>query len=230
MKIVTNDKLIKRNKKIGQILTGASLVILAGGLIISFRYPELVLVSWGALIFGFLLSQIGIYFGNRWGRSPRPDEILSSSLKGLDDRFTLCHYASPVHHLLVGPSALWVLLPYAQKGKISIVRNHYKQSGGNFILKFFGQEGLGRPEIEAADQVKDLTNALRRVLPDGDLPAVHPLIIFTSEEVALDVEDAPLPTTSAKKMKEVIRKRIKENTIPPEQLEKIEAALVKDVS
>lgn len=229
MKIITNEKLIKRNRKIGQILTGASLIILAIGLVISFSKPELILVSWGSLIFGFLLSQVGIYFGNRYGKSPRPDEILSTNLKGLDDRYTLYHYSSPVPHLLVAPNSVWALLPYAQKGKISTQHGRYRHTGGNFLMKFFGQEGLGNPIKDAQDQTREINNSLRKAFPEGELPPVNAAVVFTSDDVVLDIEEAPLPTISAKKLKELIRKGAKVNPIPADKMEKIQEAMDRGV-
>ena len=70
MKIISNDKLIKRNATIGQVTSLSSLVILGIGMYISFKSPEYFNISIGALLVGFILSQVGIYFGNRWGRRP----------------------------------------------------------------------------------------------------------------------------------------------------------------
>ena len=85
MQIVTNESLIKRNARIGQVTSIAGLGVLVAGMIISFTRPELFVWSLVALLAGFTLSQIGISFGNRWGRRPRPDEVLDASLQGLDD-------------------------------------------------------------------------------------------------------------------------------------------------
>ena len=32
-------------------------------------------------LIGFIMTQVGMYMGNRWGRSPRPDEKIDSGLK-----------------------------------------------------------------------------------------------------------------------------------------------------
>jgi len=119
MKIIINEKMIRRNARIGQIATLGGLAILAGGMIISFRKQELFLIAWASLILGFILSQIGIYFGNRWGRSPRPDEKLNQALKGLDDRYTIYHYTTPLSHLLIGPAGICVLLTRHQRGRVT---------------------------------------------------------------------------------------------------------------
>ena len=92
MKVIINEKLIKRNGRLGQIATFSGLFVLAGGMFVSFRYPTYSIFAWVALLVGFALSQIGLYFGNRWGRHPRPDERIDLGLKGLDDQYTMYHY------------------------------------------------------------------------------------------------------------------------------------------
>ena len=115
MNIIKNEKMIRRNARIGGIVTIVSLVVLGIGMYITFARPEMFSLSILALLVGFLLSQVGIFFTNRWGRKPRPDEMLDQSLKGLDDRYSLYHYATPVSHLLIGPAGIWTLHPKTQK-------------------------------------------------------------------------------------------------------------------
>ena len=76
MKIITNEKLIKRNARIGSIANTAGLLILVGVMILSFMNPNFFNLYWIGLFLGFALSQIGIFYRNRWGRQPRPDELL----------------------------------------------------------------------------------------------------------------------------------------------------------
>ena len=114
MKIIKNEKLIKRNSKIGQWTSTSALAVLAVGMYISFVKPDLFIWAVAALLLGFILTQIGLYFGNQWGRSPRPDERLDAGLKGLTKDFILYHWATPVSHLLIGPAGIWILLPYHQ--------------------------------------------------------------------------------------------------------------------
>jgi len=148
MKILTNEKLVKRNRRIAQIASLSGLAVLVGGMVISFQRQDLINISFAALIVGFILSQIGIYFTTRWGRSPRPDELINQALKGLDDKYSIYHYTTPASHLLVGPAGLWVLMPRHQRGTVSLYKGHWRHSGGGFMqtyLKLFGQESLGRP-------------------------------------------------------------------------------------
>ncbi len=71
MKIIKNEKLIKRNGQIGQWTSIGALVILAAGMYISFQRPDLFNYAIIALLVGFIMTQVSMYFGNRWGRSGR---------------------------------------------------------------------------------------------------------------------------------------------------------------
>jgi len=225
MKIVTNKKMIQRNRKIGQILSIGSLAVLGVGMYMSFR-PELLSYSFLALIVGFMVSQVGIYYGNRWGRSPRPDEQLTAALKGLDDRYTLYHYVAPTAHLLVGPAGVWALLPFAQKGKIIFEKGKWKQKGGNLYLKIFAQEGLGRPEAEIKGAMDDMQRFYVNRLEGTTLPT-QAALVFTNPKVELETVDAPVPAVKAEKLKELIRKNVKDTsrTMTPELVKQLTTAL-----
>jgi len=216
MKIVSDTKLIKRNKKIGSIITIVALGILAIGLYFSFTKPELISVTFGSLLLGFLLSQIGIYFTNRWGRSPRPDELLTSALKGLENSYTLYHYKAGVPHLLIGPTGVWGLIPISVGGTITFdeQKMRFRQKGGNFYLKLFGQENLGRPELDARYVVSDFAKFASKNFPEIEIPEVQPVLVFTNKKATLDLADSPLPAVPLEKLKDFIRKRSKEVTVP----------------
>ena len=222
MKIYIDENKIKKNRKIGQITTIASLVILAGGLYLSFQ-PSSGLFSYSflALILGFILSQVGISYGNKWGRHPRPDESIDGALKGLDDKYSLYHYVAPISHLLVGPSGIWVLLTYSQSGTISFEKERWHQKGGNFYLKLFAQEGLGRPDLDIASNTSDLKRFINQRLPDIEYPPIHTVLVFTNDKASVETDEFPVPTLPLKKLKDYIRKAAKENPIPADQLSPI---------
>ena len=228
MKVLTNEKLIKRNGRLGQIATFSGLLVLVGGMFVSFRYPNFSAFAWVALLIGFALSQIGLYFGNRWGRRPRPDELIDQGLKGLSDQYSIYHYSSPAAHFLVGPSGLWVIMPFHQVGKIVYEKGRWKQKGGSFMqryLRIFAQEGLGRPDMEAASEVESVFKFMKKNFPEETIPDPRPVLVFTSEKAELEVEGAPLLTIPMKKLKETIRKSTKENPIPPVLLTQINELL-----
>lgn len=227
MEIISNDRLIRRNARIGQIASIAGLLVLAGGMYISFARQDLFFLSMIALLTGFALSQVGIYFGNRWGRRPRPDELLNQALKGLDGRFSLYHYTTPTAHLLVGPAGVWVLIPRHQGGTITYdeARRRWRQRGGNLYLKIFAQESIGRPDLEIPAEIEAVRRFLAARLGEEDLPEVQAALVFTSERSALQADNAPYPTLSIKKLKDFIRKAAKNKPISVDLAEKINQAL-----
>jgi hypothetical protein len=170
MKTVTNTKLINRNAKVGQYTSLGALVVLGVGLYISFAMKEKYIYSFIALILGFFMSQIGIQFTNRWGRKPRADEIIDKSLKGMGREFTIYHYVTPVHHLIAGPAGIWTIIPFFLSGTVAYDNNKWRAKGGGFLqsyMRLFGQENLGRPDLEAEAEIDSAKRYLKRLLPEG---------------------------------------------------------------
>ncbi|MEW6401136.1 MAG: hypothetical protein AB1649_05010 [Chloroflexota bacterium] len=224
MKSIKNEKLIKRNATIGQWSSLIALVVLGIGMYLTFAQPQLFSYSLGALAAGFLLSQVGMYFGNRWGRSPRPDEKIDAGLKGLPGDFTVYHYVAPTPHLLVSPAGLWVIMHYHQRGKMYYHKNRWRNSGGGLLqgyMRIFGQEGIGRPDLEAESEALSVKKFLSKHMEEGEIPEVNPLIVFTADDVEIDASDSPIPAMKPKQLKDYLRQKAKEKKIGPMTLEKI---------
>ncbi len=229
MKIISNEKIIKRNGKIGNILSIGSLLILGVGMFLSFRDKDGTLLpyTFGALILGFLSFQIGNFYMSKWGKSPRPDEKLSAALKGLDDKYSLYHYSTDVSHFLVGPAGLICLIPLSQGGTIryDAGKDRWKQSGGNWFMKTFGGENMGKPENEARYSVTDLTKFLAKKSINIQNHQPEAILVFTNEKATIEAEGSDLTASTTSKLKEVIRKKAKENPLPLEMIKEIEAKL-----
>ena len=228
MKIIKNEKLIKRNSKIGQYTSLGALVVLGVGMYISFTRPELFVWAVGALLVGFTLTQVGMYFGNRWGRSPRPDERLDAGLKGLPGDFVIYHWTTPVAHLLVGPAGVWVLLPYHQRGHVTYRKNRWRMAGGGFLqnyMRLFGQEGIGRPDLETEAEINSVRKAFAKEMEEDEIPEIKAALVFTTDGVEIEAEEAPMPALPLKKLKEFMRNKAKERPISAADLEAVKAVL-----
>ena len=228
MKIIKNEKLIKRNAQIGSWTSLAALVILGGGMYLSFKQPELFIYSLLALLLGFTLTQIGMYMGNKFGRSPRPDEKLDTGLKGLQNDFVMYHYTTPVSHLLVGPAGIWVVMPYHQRGQVTYQKNRWRMSGGGFLqgyMRIFGQEGLGRPDMEVDNEITSLKKFLLKHMEESEIPEIHALMVFTDDNIEIEGEGSTIPALKLKQLKDFIRQRAKEKKLSPETLNKLKTAL-----
>jgi hypothetical protein len=224
MNVLTNEKTVRRNAKIGSYTSLAAFGLMLLGMYFSFRLTDDKFARMaGSLFLGFILFQVGTYFMNRFARKPLPHEALAASLKGMTKDYTLYNYLTPVSHLLVGPAGVWIIQSYYQRGQISYKGGRWQQKGGGFWLaymKIFGQEGLGRPDLELKADVESVTNALKKSLGD-DVPPVNAALVFTDERTQVAADEAPAPTMKIKDLKEFLRKYAKANPFPKDQIKRV---------
>lgn len=231
MKISNNSKLITRNRKISQAVLYLSLAMLVLGLIWSLTSPSVTQtqLSYLVLVPAYILVQVSIFLANRWGRSPRPDEILVNALKGLPDQYTLYNYNAGVPHLLVGPAGLWIIKPYYHSGEISFEtpKGRFQQKGGPFIIsKLFAQESL--PDIlHESKQVKRLFASY--VQKENFKISQEPKIvnIFYSEKAEVLANNAPEPTMNSEKLKNFFRSQAKQKPFSDLEVRRITDQLPK---
>lgn len=223
MKIITNEKKKKRNRRIAIISTLLGMAILISGLVISLRFPNQVTYSLLALLLGFLFAQIGMFFTNRWGRNPSTDELINQALKGLDQKYTLCHYYTPTYHLLSGPAGVWVLFPYHLTGRITFKKGRW-QHGGSAFLRFFGKESLGRPDLELPYEIEKIQKFLKPVFAEETEIPVRGALVFVNPKITIEIDPAenpPAPAILLDKLKEFLRKEAKQKPLSLEKVEKI---------
>lgn len=230
MKKVINEKLIKRNKTIGNITSIGGIAILAGGLILNLNpTPFRTMISFGALIIGFIVAQISTHYVNRFARNPRYDEIIAENLSKLNNEYTFYVYSGPVPMLLVGPSGLWIPIPVSASGEISYDKK-WRQKGGSFFLKFFGQENIGKPNIEAEGNEKTVISFIDQLFDENEMPPVNSILVSLHPKAVIgDVENAPIPIVESNALRRYIRKMDRKSNfeMSANNLEKINARLTK---
>ncbi len=224
MKIIKNETLITRNGKIGNWISLGALAVLGIGMYISFTNPENFTLSLVCLLVGFIMTQVGMYMGNRWGRSPRRDEKIDAGLKGMHSDFNLYHYTTPVPHLLVGPAGVWVIIPYQQNGTVSFEKNRWKIRGGGFMqayMSIFGQEGLGRPDLEADAELSSIKKFLAKKMGENAVPEVKAVLVFTHDQVEVEPGDSPIPAMKLKQLKGFLREESKTRKLTSNQIKEL---------
>lgn len=226
MEIINNEKMVSRNSRVGQYASILGLLILAAGLFMSFQGEQWVLPSFAALLVGFILSQVGLYYGNRYGRT-RQDLLLNQALKGLDGRYKLYHNTKVANHLLVGPAGIWLILARFQRGSITYEKGRWKQRGGVFLgyMRLMAQEGIGRPDLEIPYEVEKVRKFLAQHMPADEVPPINPMLVFTNDKAVVDADNAPTPTIPLSKLKDFIRKTQKTQQLSAPKFTAVQEAL-----
>ncbi len=223
MRTFRNDKFIQKRANVGRYVSLFGLGVLVLGLIISFSAPELIGVSFLTLIVGFIASQVGIYYGNRYARLDRPDEVLSKALKGFDDRYTLYQYTTPAGNVLVTPNACYVFAIKLQSGPISYKNGKWQHGiGWKRLFRAFAQEGLGDPVNDVRVEVNSLKRHLDKHLPGVEVP-LQPVIIFGHDGATIEANESPVPALHVKKLKDWLRGPGKGGALTPQAHDQIVA-------
>ena len=213
MQIIRDDKLVQRRKKLGQIFSMVGLGILIAGMAFTWLAPNWnipmqisVYVPFLALMAGFILSSIGIYYTNRWGRTPRPDEILDQSLKGLGRKYKLYHFSLPAPHLLLAPEGPIILFPKYEGGEFTVEGDKWRQKFSLLrVLNFMGREGTGNPTREANYQVDQMRRFMDKHAPELAETPFRSVIVFLADQVTLNVGESSVPVLRAAKLKGFLR-------------------------
>ncbi len=230
MQIIRDEALARRRKKIGNIASLLGIGVILAGMVFTWVAPGrdvpsqlLIYVPLLTLVVGFIVSSIGMYYVNRWGRSPRPDEILDGSLKGLGREYRLYHYALPAPHVLLTPNGPMVLIAKFEGGEYTVEGERWRQRFSPMrVLGFMGREGLGNPTKDADYLVERMRRFLAEHAPELPEVPVSAVIVFTAPKVVLNVGETRIPTLRAAKLKGYLRSQAAK-PLPQETRQQLEA-------
>jgi hypothetical protein len=204
MQITTNEKLIRQRSRLGTYASLGGLAVLIAGFAASFR-QDLLWISLIAIVLGFILAQYGNYSLRRWGRSPRPDQVIETALKGFDDRYHYYAWTLPLPYVLLSPQGIHAFIVRDQTGQITVNGSQWKSKLSiSRILMAFASEGLGNPSSEAIDHANRLTNWIKSKLPDF-AGTVQPVIMFTDPRAQLEINQPTVPVLEPKGLKKWLR-------------------------
>ncbi len=206
MRVVTNDKLARRNRQVAQYLFFASFGLLGLGLFVSGRQvaPESETdVALGfvipplVLILAYSATFISVRMTNLWVRKPRPEDALRDSLKGINPKSVLySYYHFPARHVLICPQGVFAIVTRYQDGRISVKDDHWRTQRGfaGQLAALFRFDAIGNPTADALRAAQHV-QALLQPIVDGII--VKPLVLFVDPKVQLDVESSSVPVCHA---------------------------------
>jgi nuclease-like protein len=209
MRVETNVKLVKRNRRIANFLFFFSMALLIGGFVVA--NSQLVtskdnslplLLSWFVLPIGFISTMASVRMTNQWVRRPHPEDAIQEGLKGLSKRSVLYnYYHAPARHVLITPQGVYAITTRFQDGSYLVDGDRWQSNTGALgaITRFFRQDGLGNPGEEAQKAAAHVKKLLEPTIPDVE---VQPLVIFVDPRARLDLKNPVVPVLYADNRKE----------------------------
>jgi hypothetical protein len=240
VRVVTNRRHVQLRARLGRLMTLGGFGALLGGLIYSFaglgtQDQQAILVSYLALIVGYLLISIGKNYWLRYSVRPRPDEALALNLKTLDIRHILFNYvaALPVDHLLLTSSGLVVIETRPFIGNIVVRGDRWSRRRGLFgWLQFLSEGALGNPSRDALRGVEEMRGHLAGRLGEevAEKIPIQGLVVFTHPRVALEIEAPNVAVTHARDLREAVRRVASGPKLLGDVARKLETTLLEDAS
>ncbi len=224
MQIVANESHIKTRTKIGERAPFVGLLVLAISTVLIFVKPEWIWATMALVWVGFLISLTGSYLGDRYVGPNAHHEKVPAALKGMDDSYTLVMYETPTPFILVEPGGLTVLTAKSQGGTVVYEDGRWRhQQRMGFLRRFAGQEALARPDKMAQAEREYVEGLLAKRMPEEMEVPVRAVILFTNDEVQLEVDEAsvPVPALRAAELKRWLRR----NPLRPQLSDETRAAL-----
>jgi hypothetical protein len=213
-------KMIKRWSTISKVMIFLGIGLLIGAFVMTFREPELSNQFLILSIVGVICSQAGLAISNRWGASPRTDEIIDEALKGLDNRYEIYHYRLGTSHALLTPVGAFAIVPRYEDGEITYDgEKWFSHSTKRRFLRRSGKRSIGDLQKNAEAEVQSMQRVIERVLPEMPEVSVQPILVFVHPDTYVKVDGTPLPAVHVKKLKSFIRRLPKAKSLTTEEME-----------
>lgn len=215
MRVVTNSKLVRRNRRLANLLFFFSMAVLIGGFIIANTQLSnttstadnlslilALVLPWVVLPIGFISTLASVRMTNLWMRRPRPEDAIREGLKGINKRSILYNYFHfPARHVLVTPNGVFAMVTRYQEGYYTVDGDRWKAPGGpfRFISRLFRRDDVGNPTEEASRAAAHVKKLIESAAPDAQ---VQPLIIFVDPRVRVDIQNPTVPVLFADSKRE----------------------------
>ena len=199
MRVVTNKKLARRNRKLTNYLffgTFGALIlgfIVINASLLTDQTPDtLTLVAQSAVLpIAFILTIISVRMTNLWARVPRPEKAIEDGLKGLSNKSILYNYHHlPVRHVLICPQGVFAIVTRWHDQAFTF-RDGKFRSHRNIISKLFSAirfDGVGKPLRDAEFARDSIQRAIDGVADDVK---VQPLVVFIDPAAHINFDDEP---------------------------------------
>ena len=183
MRTITNEQMMARGGRLGQLATLIGLVMVFGALIASFTQYRMMSVVLVAL--GVVMYTLGTRGQEQAMRGPQRIQMLTGALGEFDDRYRLYNHVVPVDHVLLTPHGLFVLIVKGVDGGIRCFKDKWvRDMSLRRVLRFFTEESLGNPTKETQQGVERFQKYIEEQAPDINTE-VQGVVVFVNPEACL---------------------------------------------
>jgi len=216
VQVQTDQEMVARAGRVGQLATFIGLVMVFGALITSFTQYRMMAIVLIAL--GVVMYTVGTRGQQQSVREPRAIGQLTDALSEFDDRYRLYNHLLPVDHVLLTPHGVFVLILRGMDGRIRSFSDKWvRDLTLGRILRFFTEESLGNPSKEAQQDGEKLQEYLEEHAPAVDAE-VQPLVVFTNPSARLEVTSSSVPVLPLRRLKSHVRRASGRMEMAPEEL------------
>jgi len=216
MRTTTNEDIVLRGGRVGQLASFIALAFVFAGLIVSFtEYKVMALVL---IVLGVVMYTVGARGQEQATREPRFVRKLADTLSEFDDRYHIYHHVLSADHVLLTPYGVFVLVLRGVDGKVRCFGDKWlRDLSLRRALRFFTEESLGNPTKEMLQEVERLRKYVEEHAPEVT-PDIDGCVVFVNPEVSLEVTTASVPVLPLRRLKSYIRKTSAGSELPPESL------------
>lgn len=215
MRVLANERLINNRSSWSSrlMLVGFGLII-ASALLTWFSNTDpanpridYFLFAYGALFGGFIVFNIGAGMAAKWKREPRADQVVIDTLRTLDNRNRLYSYILPAEQVLLAPWGVLVFQVRRLAGQFTNSDGKWSHKRGLLqMLRFAAEEQVGNPTRDVQQDMAAIQSFISKNLPaDHDEIPIDGLIIFSSPQAQLTLENPTVPVLDAKGAKNWVR-------------------------
>jgi hypothetical protein len=204
MRVTTNEEVILRGGRIGQLGTFIGLVMVFAGLIVSFTEYRPMAIFLIAL--GVVMYTLGSRGQELATRQPRHIQRLEDTLGEFDDRYRLYNHVLPADYVLLTPSGVFVMVVRGLDGRIRCFKDKWvRDLTLGRVLRFFTEESLGNPSKELHQDIEKLEEYIEEHAPDVTVQ-IEGLVVFVDPGARLEVTTASVPVLPLRRLKSYVRK------------------------
>ena len=213
---LVHAELAARRRRLARRMVFAGCIVLVAGLFIGARDVRTIVLSYGSLVLGTMLSWVGVMLMDRWNLPPKAEDALPAAMGASNRGWKLYHWALPADHVLQAPWGLVVLDPFNFDGALHVRGAHWRDRR-SILRKVFS---LGRRSVRDPDRFLALeAEALRSALVEADprwaeLP-IERAMVLTHPRARLDAEEPSVPVYLAADLRRGLRTAWRHKALEP---------------